>query len=159
MLQIFSNRTNSKQEEIRIPCRPYFVCHIGPNFQISLICAFIGCPQSVVLDFWPTRSNLIIFGPDWLCWNVKKPLRSKPCLVILSHIFWSIGEMRHIYKSLVFFPGSYRSSSKNQASFLHNQLTLQAIIFSVKQSGLYSSFWTVSHKNGQRESLYSKHLP
>ena len=22
----------------------YFVCHIGPNFQISLIYAFIGCP-------------------------------------------------------------------------------------------------------------------
>ena len=25
----------------------YFVCHIGPNFQISLICTFIGCPWSV----------------------------------------------------------------------------------------------------------------
>ena len=25
----------------------YFVCHIGPNFQISLIYAFIGCPLSV----------------------------------------------------------------------------------------------------------------
>ena len=24
-----------------------FVCHIGPNFQISFIYAFIGCPQSV----------------------------------------------------------------------------------------------------------------
>jgi hypothetical protein len=22
----------------------YFVCHISPNFQIFLICAFIGCP-------------------------------------------------------------------------------------------------------------------
>ena len=22
----------------------YFVCHIGPNFQVSLIYAFIGCP-------------------------------------------------------------------------------------------------------------------
>ena len=29
--------------------KAYFVCHIGPNFQISLIYAFIGCPQSVVL--------------------------------------------------------------------------------------------------------------
>ena len=27
----------------------YFVCHIGPNFQISLIYAFIGCPQSVAI--------------------------------------------------------------------------------------------------------------
>ena len=27
----------------------YFVCHIGPIFQISLIYAFIGCPQSVLL--------------------------------------------------------------------------------------------------------------
>ena len=27
--------------------KAYFVCHIGPNFQISLIYAFIGCPQSV----------------------------------------------------------------------------------------------------------------
>ena len=26
----------------------YFVCHIGPIFQISLIYSFIGCPQSVV---------------------------------------------------------------------------------------------------------------
>ena len=26
----------------------YFVCHIGPNFQISLIYTFIGCPTSVV---------------------------------------------------------------------------------------------------------------
>ena len=25
----------------------YFVCHISPNFQISLNYAFIGCPQSV----------------------------------------------------------------------------------------------------------------
>ena len=25
----------------------YFVCNIGPNFQISLVYAFIGCPQSV----------------------------------------------------------------------------------------------------------------
>ena len=25
----------------------YFVCHIGPNFQISLIYAFTGCPESV----------------------------------------------------------------------------------------------------------------
>ena len=28
--------------------KAYFVCHIGPIFQISLIYAFIGCPQSVV---------------------------------------------------------------------------------------------------------------
>ena len=26
----------------------YFVSHIGPNFQISLIYAFIGCPQSMI---------------------------------------------------------------------------------------------------------------
>ena len=25
----------------------YFVCHIGPIFQIALIYAFIGCPESV----------------------------------------------------------------------------------------------------------------
>jgi hypothetical protein len=24
--------------------KAYFVCHVGPNFQISLIYAFIGCP-------------------------------------------------------------------------------------------------------------------
>ena len=28
----------------------YFVCHIGPFFQISLIYAFIGCPQSVLIS-------------------------------------------------------------------------------------------------------------
>ena len=27
----------------------YFVCRIGPNFQISLLYAFTGCPQSVLL--------------------------------------------------------------------------------------------------------------
>ena len=27
--------------------KAFFVCHIGPNFQISLIYASIGCPQSV----------------------------------------------------------------------------------------------------------------
>ena len=26
----------------------YFVCHIGPKFQVSLIYAFIGCPLSVM---------------------------------------------------------------------------------------------------------------
>ena len=30
-----------------------FVCHISPNFQISLIYVFIGCPQSVVQTFPP----------------------------------------------------------------------------------------------------------
>ena len=30
------------------PKEEHFVCHISPNFQISLIYAFIGCPQSVV---------------------------------------------------------------------------------------------------------------
>ena len=25
----------------------YFVCHIGPKFQISLMYAFIGCPKSM----------------------------------------------------------------------------------------------------------------
>ena len=28
----------------------YFACHIGPNFQISLIYALIGCPQSVTAN-------------------------------------------------------------------------------------------------------------
>ena len=41
----------------------YFVCHIGPKFQISLIYAFIGCPQSVVqfmphLTFWADLREL-----------------------------------------------------------------------------------------------------
>ena len=31
-----------------VTAEAYFVCHIGPNFQISLIYAFIGCPQSVL---------------------------------------------------------------------------------------------------------------
>ena len=41
----------------------YFVCHIGPIFQISLIYAFIGCPQSVLqtvhhtTDIVPRKSN------------------------------------------------------------------------------------------------------
>ena len=35
----------------------YFVCHIGPIFQISLMYAFIGCPQSV-LHLEEVRSQL-----------------------------------------------------------------------------------------------------
>ena len=30
--------------------KAYFVCHIGPIFQISLIFALIGCPQSVIFS-------------------------------------------------------------------------------------------------------------
>jgi hypothetical protein len=30
----------------------YFVCHIGPSFQISLIYAFTGCPQSVPVTIY-----------------------------------------------------------------------------------------------------------
>ena len=32
----------------------YFVCHIGSNFQISLVYAFIGCPQSVIAHNYTT---------------------------------------------------------------------------------------------------------
>ena len=51
-----------------------FVCHIGPNFQISLIYVIIGCPQSVIyrpemLKFYPysiltrdTRVEFVIYG-------------------------------------------------------------------------------------------------
>ena len=37
--------------------KAYFVCHIGPNFQISLIYAFIGCPQSVPYSFSLAAKN------------------------------------------------------------------------------------------------------
>ena len=37
----------------------YYVCHIGPNFQISLIYAFIGCPQSVALIQSSTSDHTI----------------------------------------------------------------------------------------------------
>ena len=37
----------------------YFVCHISPNFQISLIYAFTGCPQSVI---WSIKRH-VIQGP------------------------------------------------------------------------------------------------
>ena len=43
----------------------YFGCHIGPIFQISLIYAFIGCPQSVLMymlrrDFHVSRGPLTV---------------------------------------------------------------------------------------------------
>ena len=46
----------------------YFVCHIGPIFQISLIYAFIGCPQSVVSTYAscsqaPTTSAELLNSP------------------------------------------------------------------------------------------------
>ena len=36
----------------------YFVCHIGRTFQISLIYAFIGCPQSVVNRVRPVNNRV-----------------------------------------------------------------------------------------------------
>ena len=49
--------------------KAYFVCHIGPIFQISLIYAFIGCPQSVIqpiflppLQFLHARWTLIVMA-------------------------------------------------------------------------------------------------
>ena len=44
----------------------YFVCHIGQNFQISLIYAFIGCPQSVDLghDFCLFYKSKLNTTPD-----------------------------------------------------------------------------------------------
>ena len=51
----------------------YFVCHIGPNFQISLIYAFIGCPQSVlkIIRLYP----IFYLGkvPDFSQFNSMKP--------------------------------------------------------------------------------------
>ena len=35
----------------------YFVCHISPIFQIFLIYAFIGCPQSVAAGKQATHAN------------------------------------------------------------------------------------------------------
>ena len=54
----FGHGLRTPREEIAFTARPkfnpnpkflgtakaYFVCHISPNFQISLIYAFIGCP-------------------------------------------------------------------------------------------------------------------
>ena len=38
----------------------YFVCHIGPNFQISLIYAFNGCSVGLKAQSWKESCNLII---------------------------------------------------------------------------------------------------
>ena len=66
----------------------YFVCHISPNFQISLIYAFIGCPQSVDRCIVISSSskllplqismdcNTCIFLPNCLC-----GLQNKSCKI------------------------------------------------------------------------------
>ena len=53
-----------------VTAEAYFICHIAPNFQISLIYAFIGCPESVVGNMspcpiclrrsWKVRSSVCI---------------------------------------------------------------------------------------------------
>ena len=48
--------------------KAYFVCHIGPIFQISLIYAFIGCPQSVIMCMRWHRSSFKFFQ---MCFNLK----------------------------------------------------------------------------------------
>ena len=60
-LEFFNHGLRTPKEEIAFTVRPkinpnpkflgtaeaYFVCHIGPKFQISLIYAFIECQYSV----------------------------------------------------------------------------------------------------------------
>ena len=76
--------------------KAYFVCHIGPNFQLSLIYAFIGCPSSTFLPpfggfgasyiFLARQKHLTTLstmGPNFL-WSQKK---------IFTHIFIDIYDM------------------------------------------------------------------
>ena len=44
----------------------YFVCHMSPNFQISLIYAFIGCPQSVFTSEEMTQLLILILKPLYI---------------------------------------------------------------------------------------------
>ena len=48
------------QSQILGTAEAYFVCHIGPIFQTSLIYAFIGCPQSVNLNM-SLRQTLLMY--------------------------------------------------------------------------------------------------
>ena len=54
--------------------KAYFVCHTTPNFQIFLIYAYIGCPQSVAYFLTSFRwlwRQLYIFGPPETPDNIK----------------------------------------------------------------------------------------
>ena len=61
--------------------KAYFVCHIGPNFQISLICAFIGCPLDTGHFFNTSLIQGLVFkgivkGQESKVWAFFKGLRS-----------------------------------------------------------------------------------
>ena len=43
-LPLLHSRKSTPTPKFLGTAEAYFVCHIGPNFQISLIYAFIGCP-------------------------------------------------------------------------------------------------------------------
>ena len=70
----------------------YFVCHINPNFQISLIYAFIGCPYSVVQNKnrpyyyrskQKSRDYSLIKGHT-LCCNNLRSFACLPCKMPMS---------------------------------------------------------------------------
>ena len=58
----------------------YFVCHIGPNFRISLIYAFIGCPWVKSWDLSFIRPFLFKICPIWIffCPNIFDQANFKP---------------------------------------------------------------------------------
>jgi hypothetical protein len=43
-LPLMNGRKSTPTPKFLGTAKAYFVCHIGPNFQIFLIYAFIGCP-------------------------------------------------------------------------------------------------------------------
>ena len=67
----------------------YFVCHIGPIFQVSLIYAFIGCPQfvlsthshafaqpKVIYSKCYTKLTLYHFCFFWADWTVRTVIKT-----------------------------------------------------------------------------------
>ena len=61
--------------------KAYFVCQIGPIFQISLIYVFIGCPQSMLYIHQNTSIKFIFsFAPFPINENINSSVTSCPLI-------------------------------------------------------------------------------
>ena len=96
----------------------YFVCHIGPIFQISLIYAFIWCPQSVV--------SALVNVHLWTILLCQVP----------------IGQKQSILTKQLVYPT--RNHSKQQAC--HDNLQLRHLLFSCTDLPTVKNPY--QHKNG-----------
>ena len=105
------------------PAEAYFVCHIGPTFQISLIYNFIGRPQSVLVGI--CENTLLEIGEN--IWNCKQfnffllhfSKLQKPTVLYSAHSTYTV---LHTFTQLLFRAGNQGNHQNFDLSLLTKKL-------------------------------------